>query len=100
MSERGATFASMDTYRVISDVSSVPEMAELQASYVGQPARRGDCFDIDFSVNFQMNPTPYEPAVGARCRVIRERDGAEQECGGAVRSVVPLSISLDGAGLR
>jgi hypothetical protein len=90
----------MDTYRVISDVSRVSEMSDLQATYVGQPGRRGDCFDVEFSANYQMNPTPYEPAVGARCRVIRTRDGEDQECGGAVRSVVPLSISLDGEGFR
>lgn len=68
----------MDTYRVISDVSSVPEMTDLEAVRVESPASKGDVFGIDFSANYQMRLSSYEPAVGITCRVIRTRDGQEQ----------------------
>ena len=90
----------MDTYQVISEVTGVPEMTDLTAVYVETPSRRGDVFRIQFSANHQMNPVPYEPAVGRRCRVIRSRDGQDSECGGAVVRVTPLVVSLDGDGFR
>jgi hypothetical protein len=90
----------MDSYRVISDVSSVPEMADLEAVWVESPASKGAVFRIDFSADYQTNPVAYEPAVGVTCRVIRTRDGRDEECGGAVRSVTPLSVSVNGEGFH
>lgn len=87
----------MDTYRVISEASGVSEMADLEAAYVEQPARRGDGFRIEFTANCQRNPMPYEPAVGRGCRVIRRRDGQEADGGASVQSVTPLRVSLYGA---
>jgi hypothetical protein len=91
----------MDSYRVISDVSGVPEMADLHAVEVQQPLRSGDTFWIKFTANYASNPVPYEPAVGARCQVIRSRNGEELECGGVVRRVTPfLCVLLDGEGFH
>jgi hypothetical protein len=90
----------MDTYRVISDVSSVPEMTDLEVVRVESPARKGAVFGIDFSANYQMNLSSYEPAVGVTCRVVRTRDGQDQECRGSVGSVTPLSISVNGEGFH
>lgn len=81
-------------------VSSVPEMTDLEAVSVETPAPKGDVFGIEFSANYQMDPTTYELAVGVTCRIIRTRDGQDQECGGAVRSVTPLSVSVNGEGFH
>jgi hypothetical protein len=87
----------MDSYRVISDVSRVPEMTDLELAWVDEPKARDGGY-IAFSTTYQLNPVAYEPAVGARCRVIRTRDGQDQEFGGAVERVTPLRIALDGGG--
>lgn len=90
----------MYTYRVVSDVSKVPDMSDLEASYVEKPSRRGGVFRITFSTAYPLNQAVYEPAVGVRCRVVRTSDdGESQECGGAVQSVTPrVRVSLDGEG--
>ena len=88
----------MYMYRVISDISSVPEMTDLEAAYIEQPSRR-ECGLISFSRNYQLNPMmPYQLAVGVRCRVIRTSGERSQECGGAVKSITPVRVVLDGEG--
>lgn len=89
----------MFTYKVISDSTAVPEMTDLGQPHIETPARRGDTFFITFPEGYSLNPIPYEPAVGLRCRVVRTQDGESQECGGAVERVTPyVRIRLDGAG--
>lgn len=94
-------FPPIYTYRVISEVASVPDMTHLEAGYAEEPSSRGDVFHTTFSTGYTQNPAPYEPAVGARCRVIRMRDGESQECSGAVERVTPyVRVALDGEGWR
>jgi hypothetical protein len=86
-------------YEVISDAGDVPAMTELGQPTIETPARRGDTFFVTFPVGYSHNPTPYEPAVGQRCRVVRTQNGRGQECGGAVERVTPVvRVRLDGAG--
>jgi hypothetical protein len=89
----------MYSYRVVSEASGVPEMTDLEPAYMEEPTSRdGGC--IAFDSGYEMNPTPYEPAVGRRCTVIRTAGGRSQECGGAVESVTPVRVALDGGGWR
>ncbi len=92
----------MYTYRIISEATGAPEMADLEADYVEQPSQHGSVFHIRFFADYSRNPVPYEQAVGVRCKVIRtDESGRAEECGGAVARVTPyVEVSLDGAGFR
>lgn len=88
----------MDTYRVISDASGVPELADLRAIYVDEPGPI-EGGEIEFDRNYALDArlAQLERAVGQRCEVIRSREGREISKGGAVLSVTPtLRVSLDG----
>lgn len=90
--------APVDTYRVISEASGVPELAGLRATYVDEPGPI-EGGEIEFDTNYALDArlSQIEQAVGQRCEVIRSREGREISKGGAVRSVTPmLRISLDG----
>jgi hypothetical protein len=88
----------MDSYSVIPDNSTVPELTDLQLLYLDQPTG-GGCGYVAFSFTPNISMLSlYEQAVGQRCRVLRTRAGQTQACGGAVKSVTPtLRVSLDGA---
>jgi hypothetical protein len=88
----------VDTYRVISDASGVPDLSDLRAIYVDEPGPV-EGGEIEFDTNYALDArlSQLEQAVGQRCQVIRSREGREVSKGGAVRSVTPtLRISLDG----
>lgn len=89
----------MYTYRVISDVTDVPEMTDLEAAFIEEPSG-GDAGLIAFTTGYILNPVPYERAVGATCRTVRTSDdGESQECAGAVDTVTPVvRVALNGAG--
>ena len=74
-------------------------MTDLEAAYVQEPGKIEAGY-IEFSTSLGLVPTHYEPAVGERCRVMRNRDGHETETGGAVEMVTPLRIALDGGGFQ
>jgi hypothetical protein len=86
-------------YEVISDADA-PAMADLDQPTETRPQVRGECTELIFSTRFDIpDIRRYEPAVGARCRVVRTKDGVRQECGGAVNRVEPVvRVTLDGAG--
>lgn len=91
---------SVSTYSVISDAAGVPEMADLDVAYINEPGGREGGY-IAFSNDFGRDPITYEPAVGRRCRVVRESDaGVRQECGGAVERISPVRVALDGGGWK
>ena len=87
-------------YQIISDVGDVPVIADL-----GQPSihtvlgiRSGNC--LVFGAVYGLEALRYEGAVGSTCRVIRREGERVEECGGAVTSVNPVTVDLDGAGFR
>jgi hypothetical protein len=88
----------MYSYELISDRSSVPPMTDLGEPYVRGPSSRGGVSYLTFPKDFGFEVVRYEGAVGARCRVVRTRDRESQERGGAVSSVSPLRVTLDGGG--
>jgi hypothetical protein len=87
----------MDSYRVISDLTGVPEMTDLRATYVKEPGRR-DGGMIMFDADYTLDPRfiQLDRAVGARCVVVRTRDGRESRKGGAVETISPPRVMLDG----
>jgi hypothetical protein len=89
----------MWSYECISDASNVPAMTDLGSPGVLGPNSPGGVSQLTFLQDFGHDFVRYEPAVGVRCKVVRTNDdGVHQERGGAVLSVQPLRVSLDGAG--
>lgn len=88
----------MWSYELISDVSGVPVTTDLGEPFVIGPSERGGVAHLTFPKDFGFDFVRFEAAVGARCRVVRLRDGQREECGRAVSSVQPLRVSLDGSG--
>jgi len=77
----------------------VPEMRDLTLVRIEEPTAFA-CGFIAFAGGFGLEPSRYGPAVGKRCRVLRSCEGLTTQCGGAVSSVEPVQVSLDGAGFR
>jgi hypothetical protein len=90
----------MWAYELISEATGVPLMADLGEPYVMGPTARGGVFSLTFPKDFGRDVVRYEPAVGVPCHVVRTRDEEREECKGAVNSVEPLRVTLDGAGWK
>ena len=89
----------MWSYEIRSEVTHVPVMDGIGEPYVQAPTEPGGVFHLNFGAPFEpFELKRYEAAVGVRCHVRRTQDGTSQTCGGAVLSVEPLRVALDGEG--